>query len=47
MFTLMGATPAIFAFEKVFTIAEAADRLGISLSEAHHHVADGSLSATW
>lgn len=45
MFTIMGTSPVTFEFERVFTIAEAAERLGISVSEAYQHVDDGSLSA--
>lgn len=45
MFMTMGTAHLTFAFEKVFTIAEAAEKLGISTSETYHLIQDGSLSA--
>ncbi len=45
MFMTMGTAHLTFAFEKVFTVAEAAEKLGISPSETYHLIQDGSLSA--
>ncbi|PXW61482.1 helix-turn-helix domain-containing protein [Methylobacterium sp. B4] len=45
MFMTMGTAHLTFAFEKVFSVAEAARKLGISTSETYHLIQDGSLSA--
>ena len=45
MFMTMGTAHLTFAFEKVFSVAEAARKLGISVSQTYHHIQDGTLTA--